>query len=181
MSMETKRTVLHGPHDVPGSPVHAAEGYERRDADTSSLLKYGVALCVILIFVLFSMKWTFSYFAKSQTLGPPASPFENARVLPPEPRLEPQPRNNLHDYCTDQMHSLNSYGWLDQQNGVVRIPIDRAIEVTLEHGLPSRSVSDASRVAPPSPSEESFIGNNGPCAFWTTEDESGKKPNSERP
>jgi hypothetical protein len=34
---------------------------------------------------------------------------------------------------------LNSYGWVDEEAGVVRIPIDRAMELTLERGLPTRS------------------------------------------
>jgi hypothetical protein len=33
---------------------------------------------------------------------------------------------------------LQSYGWIDQQKGVVRIPIERAMELTAERGLPVR-------------------------------------------
>lgn len=31
---------------------------------------------------------------------------------------------------------LNTYGWIDQEAGVVRIPIDRAMELIAERGLP---------------------------------------------
>jgi hypothetical protein len=33
---------------------------------------------------------------------------------------------------------LSSYGWVDRQKGIVRIPIDRAIDLVLQRGLPAR-------------------------------------------
>ena len=33
---------------------------------------------------------------------------------------------------------LTSYGWVDRQKGIVRIPIDRAIDLVLQRGLPAR-------------------------------------------
>jgi hypothetical protein len=113
MSMETKR-----PGGVPPSAlIDPSEGYEHRDADTRSLLKYGIGLVLVLAVVLLSMKWMFSYFAKSQPLGPPASPFDNARVLPPEPRLQAKPRADLRNYCGEQMEKLDTYAWVDHGYG----------------------------------------------------------------
>ena len=40
---------------------------------------------------------------------------------------------------------LNSYGWVDRGNNVVRIPIDRAMKLTLERGLPSRPAAGQGR------------------------------------
>jgi hypothetical protein len=114
-------------------------GYEHSDADVRSLLKFGLTLLVILVAVLISMKWMFLYFAKSQQLGPPASPFENTRVLPPAPWLQVQPRADLHAYCADQLDELNTYGWVDPHNEVVRVPIDRAMDLIAQRGLPARS------------------------------------------
>lgn len=125
------------PH-VPPSP-----GYERSDARPGSLLKLGIGLFLILVACFIGMKWMFSYFAKVQQLGPPASPFENARVLPPPPRLQVQPRLDLEKYLDSQNRALTSYGWVDKQNGVIRIPIDRAMDLLVERGLPARSAEDA--------------------------------------
>lgn len=129
MSTETKS---RGPNDGHG------DGYERSDADVRSLLKFGLTLLVILVAVVISMKWMFSHFAKSQELGPPASPFEDARVLPPQPRLQVQPRVDLQAYCEDQMQQLYTYGWVDPHNEVVRIPVDRAMDLLVQRGLPAR-------------------------------------------
>lgn len=47
-----------------------------------------------------------------------------------------------------QNDDLNSYGWVDRRNGVVRIPVDRAMDLILQRGLPSEtngnSVTDGS-------------------------------------
>jgi hypothetical protein len=36
---------------------------------------------------------------------------------------------------------LATYGWVDQAKGVVRIPIDRAIDLLSQRGLPARKQS----------------------------------------
>jgi hypothetical protein len=37
---------------------------------------------------------------------------------------------------------LNSYGWVDEDAGVAHIPIERAMEMILEEGLPARAGGD---------------------------------------
>jgi hypothetical protein len=44
----------------------------------------------------------------------------------------------LKEYRDSQRDILNSYGWVDRAGGVVRIPVDRAIELVLARGLPVR-------------------------------------------
>ena len=124
------------PHTSPHAPNGA--DYETRDANPSSLLKFGAGLIVLLLVVAFGMKLMFGYFGQTQTLGPEASPFENARTLPPSPKLQTAPQKEIHDYWEAQHDTLNSYGWVDRQNAVVRIPIDRAMRLILERGLPAR-------------------------------------------
>lgn len=117
------------------------EGYERRDTDVRTLAKFGLWLAMILVVIFLGMMGMFSYYAKSQQLGPPASPFdiENARVLPPAPRLQVAPRAELLTYRDDQQQELETYGWVDQANGVVRLPINRAMDLLLQKGLPVRA------------------------------------------
>ena len=126
----------------PHTPQTSAKGpgYETQDANPVSIVKFGVSLTVVLILIAIGMRWVFGYFAETQTLGPAASPFENARTLPPQPRLQVTPEADIHNYWETEQQILNSYGWVDQHNGVVRIPIDRAMRLTLERGLPARAV-----------------------------------------
>jgi hypothetical protein len=59
--------------------------------------------------------------------------------LPPEPRLQTNPRQDLADLRAREDEALTGYSWVDKNAGVVRIPIDEAIKKTLERGLPART------------------------------------------
>jgi len=134
MSTETKR---------PPRPNSGAETYEHSDANIRSLVQFAFWLGVVILLAILGMRWIFGYFARVQQLGPPASPFENTRVLPPSPRLQVAPRAELQNYRDAEQEQLSTYGWVDQHNGVVRIPIDRAMDLVLQHGLPVRAAGAA--------------------------------------
>ncbi len=52
--------------------------------------------------------------------------------LPPEPRLQTNPREDLRDLRGERGRDCsNGYGWVDKNAGVVRIPIDEAMKLTL--------------------------------------------------
>jgi hypothetical protein len=59
--------------------------------------------------------------------------------LPPEPRLQTNPRQDLRDLRAQEDAVLHSYGWVDRNAGVVRVPIERAMELTVQRGLPTRT------------------------------------------
>ena len=62
---------------------------------------------------------------------------------PPAPRLQTQPFKDIYQLKTEQRGVLTSYGWVNQASGVVHIPIDRAMELTLQRGLPARAETSA--------------------------------------
>lgn len=151
------------------------EGYERRDASVRTLFQFGFWLAVLIVVVLFAMRWTFNFLSEKEPTGAPPTPFETARPLPPQPRLQVEPHQDLKAYCDGQLARLNSYGWTDQQGGVTRIPIDQAINNLLQQGLPIRPQSGAgapagenapvARVGTVEAPLPTGIG--GPCAFIT--------------
>jgi len=152
---------------------HREEGYERRDANVRALLNFGLGLAIVIIVILFAMRWTFRFLSAKSPVGPPPTPFENARVLPPQPRLQVEPHEDLKSYCEQQLSNLNGYGWVDQQNGVVHVPIDQAMDKLLQQGLPSRPANQpggteanpaaAARVVTVEAPNPTGIG--GPCSF----------------
>ena len=85
----------------------------------------------------------FHFFVRHQPLGPPASPFENVRTVPPEPRLQTTAPLDLKLYRADQEKILEGYGWVDSHAGIVRIPVDRAMDLLLQKGYPVRGSSPA--------------------------------------
>ena len=160
-------------------PKHGPEGYEHSDADVRSLYYFGVSLAILILAVMWAMVHTYNFFAKHESLGPPASPFENRRPLPPQPRLQPNPRTDLKRYCELEQEQLTTYGWVDQHNGLVRIPIDRAMDMVLQKGLPARPANQApaETVITPvgSDSEPHAVGIAGPCGYLVQpEQESGE-------
>ncbi len=55
----------------------------------------------------------------------------------PQPRLERNERLEINNFRLQEEQTLNSYGWVDQKAGVVRIPIDRAMQLIAQRGLPT--------------------------------------------
>jgi len=52
------------------------------------------------------------------------------------PMLENDERTQLRKYLMDQESQLNSYGWVDEKAGVAHIPIEHAMELIVQRGLP---------------------------------------------
>ncbi len=73
----------------------------------------------------------------------PAFPGDPSGTQPPEPRLQTDPKQELTNLRSGEEAILTSYGWVDRNNNVVRIPIEEAMKLTLQRGLPSRSVAAA--------------------------------------
>ncbi len=58
--------------------------------------------------------------------------------IPPAPRIEEHPAIEIQQLHSQENDILSTYGWTDKKAGVVRIPIDRAMELQLERGFPTR-------------------------------------------
>jgi hypothetical protein len=61
------------------------------------------------------------------------------QVQPPAPRLQAYPAQELEAYRKAQSRWTLEYGWIDRAEGLVHVPIERAMELVLEEGLPVRS------------------------------------------
>jgi hypothetical protein len=98
-----------------------------------------LALVVSVGGVLLLMAALFNHFAVREARRDVApSPLAQAREAPPEPRLQVHPREEFKAVKAAEDATLNSYGWVDQKTGIVRIPIDRAVDLLAEKGLPAR-------------------------------------------
>ena len=130
--------------DEPVKKVEPARrGYEDDDVSVRRLFAFGAGVAGLVIFGVVASAVVFHFFVRHQPLGPPASPFENTRSLPPEPRLQITAPEDLKHYHSEQDAILKSYGWVDRDAGTVRIPIDRAMEILLQKGYPVRTAVPA--------------------------------------
>src|SRR5271163_3346465 len=106
--------------DTPGAPGERGPGYEVRDANPKALLQFAFWMALTIAVTLVAMKFTFNIFDRLEPLGPPASPVTDTRELPPNPKLQVVPRQELKDYCEAQEKNVDGYAWVDQQSNVVR-------------------------------------------------------------
>jgi hypothetical protein len=127
------------------TPTHTdnGRGHEESDANVSAVTKFGIGLAIISVVVLVLMVWLQNFFSnQTRRATPPPSPFMVERQLPPGPRLQVAPAKDLQEVRAAEDSVLNSYGWVVRDAGVVHIPIEHAIELVVQKGLPVRSAGE---------------------------------------
>jgi hypothetical protein len=65
----------------------------------------------------------------------PQSPFKNATIPESQPNLQANPVQDLKALDQAMSERLHSVGWVVRENGVVHMPIDRAMTLLEERGL----------------------------------------------
>jgi hypothetical protein len=112
-------------------------GHEQRDAHFKSLMLAGLGLLVLLLVTFLAMWWLLRLLERNP---PPAraelSRLAVERVIPPEPRLQADPKADLRQMLAHEDSILTSYGWVDRRAGIVRIPIRDAMELYIARGVP---------------------------------------------
>jgi hypothetical protein len=48
------------------------------------------------------------------------------------------PASDLKHFQAEEDARLRSYGWIDRQRGIIHIPIERAMDLIAQRGLPTR-------------------------------------------
>ncbi len=134
--------------------------FEQEDLGARPILIFLVSLTVFCVLVALLVRGLYSYLDayenRHQSVQNPlvqgtkadprlVEPGDIAKF--PQPRLETNETIEINKFRLQEEQTLNSYGWVDQEAGVVRIPIDRAMELIAQRGLPTRPQAD---VAPPS-------------------------------
>jgi len=66
------------------------------------------------------------------------------------PRLQVSPPADLQAFRAREQAELNSYGWIDEASGRVRLPIQQAMKELLQKPLPVRSGPNADKLGPTS-------------------------------
>ncbi len=120
---------------------HESLHHEESDVNVRGLFAFAAGLAFVLAFVAFIVWVLFQFYAvREARRRTPEFPLATAQEnrLPPEPRLQTNPRQDLNDLRSEEDQILTSYGWVDKNAGVVRIPIDQAMKLTLQRGLPAR-------------------------------------------
>ena len=133
----------HSSHAVNHAPGKPTSSVEPDYIDIQAVLKFGAGLAVVTIGSALLMIWMYKAEVAAVDASNPPRVFgiavgEDER-LPPTPRLQMTPKEDLLDFRAAERTALSSYGWVDRHKGIVRIPVADAMKLTLERGLPFRA------------------------------------------
>ncbi len=114
-------------------------GFEARSLNIRAVMAFVITLFAGIVLILVVLWWLLSTW-QSQTLVPRAQISPAVATVPSAPGPFPveNAKANLQTLVNAANANLHSYGWVDQKAGVVRIPIDRAMLLLLQRGLPAR-------------------------------------------
>ena len=118
--------------------------HEVRDVNEWAIGRFAIALMLICIASMALLFGLFHFFLDQNGGRMPTRARGldiDARDLPPEPRLQVSPILDLQQMRAAEDRILNSYGWVDRSAGTVRIPIDRAMDILAQRGLPARQTT----------------------------------------
>jgi hypothetical protein len=142
------------PHHDEGGDLHFEQishhgvRYEPRDLGGRGIIVFLVML-VVSGAVLCAIVWGYyDYRLKHLAEEPPVTGTQMIAAAPamqpdptkrfPKPTLQPDDVADMNKMLANEKLILNSYGWVDQKAGVVHIPIDEAMKVLAQQGLPTR-------------------------------------------
>jgi len=104
--------------------------YERTDIESSAIAWLAAGLALFVIATPLLMPLVFPQSMRHRT--PSAPPALSANT----PRLEITPQGDYRSFRRSEAQFVNIYGWTDRSQGVVRIPLRRAMELLAQRGLP---------------------------------------------
>jgi hypothetical protein len=123
------------PQNVGGEGV--VRGHERRDVNLRviliTLFIMGVTAIVIHAALWYLMR---AYAANPAEAAERAAADARGSQIPPEPRLQISPPSDLAGVRREETAALSSWGWADKAHGFAHIPIDRAMDLLVQRGLP---------------------------------------------
>jgi len=138
---------------------HPETSFEREDLSTRGVFVFMIGLAIVGLVIYFIIVGMYSFLDKyERSQMTTASPLVTStgpasRVVTKDymekfkengaPMLENDERGQFKDFLLKQEDQLNSYGWVDEQGGVAHIPIERAMDLIVERGLPVRPAGTA--------------------------------------
>ncbi len=115
--------------------------HESTDVEPRAILRLAIIGGVVVVGSIIAIVPLFTFYdrreARQDAAPAPLAPQERGRAFP-APRLQEQPFVDIKQLRAEEQRLLDNYGWVDEKNGVVRIPIEEAMRLLAERGLPVR-------------------------------------------
>ncbi len=131
-------------HAIRSESLERGHEPEEGTTSTTGILVAGAALLLMVLAVLGALVWLFGSWAESKEAAEVSdAPFADYAPVPEGPRLQVDPAVDLQEMHQREDELLHEYAWADRSRGAVRIPIERAMALIAERGLPTRSGASA--------------------------------------
>jgi hypothetical protein len=135
----TVQAVRHPPPEVePAPPRHDDTHFEHSEFNARAVLITGICVLVGMWIITGVLYFYFSFLSRNRAEStPPPLPIEqHGNPIPPEPRLQQSPPQDLKALRAREDWELNHYFWIDKAKGTIAIPIERAMQLVGERGIP---------------------------------------------
>lgn len=120
-------------------------GYENKDLDGRGIVLSTAVILIMLIGIVFLLRPLFKIDLMKHVLT------TNSATITQNfssPLLQPFPRVDWESFQTWEEDQLDSYGWVDPQKGVVRIPIQEAMNIFLQYQVAQPTKAEKKRRVP---------------------------------
>ena len=138
-------------HNAGAVPEHDTVAFETRDVKARTIYVYlavlAVAVTLSYVVCVFILRATTKMAAESDTPPPPVRQEmgKDYLTMPPEPRLQgvpghgTDPQYDLREKLREDTEANEKAGWIDQNSGIAQIPVEDAMNIIAEKGLPAAS------------------------------------------
>ena len=130
---------MSDPHHQSAEVPSITRGHEPTEIKIRPAILVAIGIVVLVVTVTTVLGGLMSLFKteeKALGLSSPALYKDDAGQFP-EPRLQRNTTDDMAKFLDNERAGLESYGWVDRQAGIARIPIERALELMAERGLPT--------------------------------------------
>src|SRR5690349_20533297 len=127
---------------------HPDASYGRSDLGARGIISFLIGLAITVVFIhliVWGFVRAYTHFepkavARTSAIIEPlmVPPKGDPALRFPAPQLQPDPVADLNKYREAVEQQLNPAGWVDQKAGIAHIPVERAIELVAQRGLPVR-------------------------------------------
>ena len=115
--------------------------YEKEDINERSTFWFGFWILALMVGVAFLVKPLYNLLVargvETQTPAAYVADADPEALTPPAPRLQALPEVELAELRAQEDAILGSYAWVEKDRGVVRIPVEEAMRLVAERGLPT--------------------------------------------
>jgi hypothetical protein len=135
--MAHEDVIGHGSPDDEYLETPPGSTYEHTDANVGIIVRFVVWLAVSAVVIHVGLGFLYQLFIDGSMITDQPYPLAVGQEerLPPAPRLQQFPQNEIYQFRIDENALLERYGWMNREAGIVHIPIEDAMRLTLERGM----------------------------------------------